>query len=59
VLLYFKVTCAGLLNIVEAESSVTDIIWGFYVVCVDGHSEWFDCTCWKCWILVKTWCTNT
>jgi hypothetical protein len=43
-----------LLHIVEAESSVADITWGFYVVCVDGQSEWLDCTCWKCTVSVKT-----
>jgi len=54
VLLYVEVIGAGLLYIVEAESPVADIIWGFYVVCVDGQSEWFDCTCWKCSTSVKT-----
>ena len=53
VLSYVEVIGAGLLHIVEAESSVADVTWGFYVVCVDGQSEWFDCTCWKCLILVK------
>jgi len=47
VLLYVEAIGAGLLHIVEAESSVADITWGFYVVCVDGQSEWLDCTCWK------------
>ena len=42
-----------MLHIVEAESSVADISWGFYVVCVDDQSEWLDCTCWKCSASVK------
>ena len=54
VLLYIQVIGAGLLHVVEAESSVADVTWGFCVVCVDCQSEWFDCTCWECLMSVKT-----